>query len=250
MKKHKKFKRAKRAFVSIHVITTVTLCVLIGLMSSFMEGQLSELRLDLAGKEAAISNAKHAIDSLSNQISILYEANNTSKTRTQQVAIGANIIRHTGRNIGNQKAVDIAKIIYDECEYSSSVDFAFVLAIIATESRFNTNAVSDAGAIGLGQIMPNTAASLAKQLGINYDNELLLDPKYNIKLSVKYLTNLKKSFPEYRFTAAAYNGGPGGAQKYMAYASGQAAEDTVHPQTLAYVKEVMKKFADYSAKLK
>lgn len=246
--------RVKKTGVTIFqwALNLTFVCVLIGLGSgmSFIEGQLHEIKQENSALRHVVDSMNLRNDSLEQQILTLYESSNSSKTRSQQIAIGANIIQSIRKTYSTKESVDLAKVLYDESEYSSAVDYAYLLAIVATESRFNPNAVSGAGAIGLGQLMPKTAEAMAKQAGMKYQSDLLVDPKYNIKLTVQYIAHLKKKFPSAAYTAAAYNGGPGGANKYIAWRDGKIGRESVHPQTVAYVDAVMEKFVYYSNKLK
>ncbi len=87
------------------------------------------------------------------------------------------------------------------------VDPALVRALIHAESAFNPAAVSSAGAQGLMQLMPATAASLG------VDNAL--DAQQNIRGGVKHLADLLLSFNgDSRLAVAAYNAGEGAVRKY------------------------------------
>lgn len=161
------------------------------------------------------------------------------------VIVGADIISKVRRGISNRDAKILAKLIYDAAAISGQIDYPFLLAVIEAESKFNIKAVSPAGAVGLGQLMPGTAERLAKKLGIKYNRDMLGNPAYNIKLSVHYLERLSRLFPTRMLVAAAYNGGPGGARKYRKWADGEASRETVHTETIAYVEKVMKNYTEY-----
>lgn len=93
---------------------------------------------------------------------------------------------------------------------------ALLKAIMAAESGFNPAAVSPKGAIGLMQIMPETA----ERYGLQSDAkksliQKLADPKTNIRLSARYLRDLHKMFPgKPELIIASYNAGEGAVQKY------------------------------------
>jgi len=93
------------------------------------------------------------------------------------------------------------------------VDKALIFAFMRQESCFNAKAKSGAGARGLMQIMPKTAALLAKELKIkNWNRSRLFNPEDNITLGQRYiekLLNLPSIKGNVFFTAVAYNAGPG-----------------------------------------
>jgi soluble lytic murein transglycosylase-like protein len=97
-----------------------------------------------------------------------------------------------------------------------NVDFELLQAMIVAESGFDHLAVSPKGAIGLMQLMPDTA----KRFGVNADKsksiELKLrDPKTNIHAGAKYLRTLINMFPgKLELAIASYNAGEGAVQKY------------------------------------
>lgn len=105
---------------------------------------------------------------------------------------------------------------------------ALLKAMGKAESDFNPNAVSSAGAMGIMQLMPGTAANL----GVTSP----LDPKQNIMGGAKYIAELLRTFGSYpdgvRLAVAAYNAGPG-AVKRAGYRIPQNGE------TPAYVEKVM-----------
>jgi soluble lytic murein transglycosylase len=87
---------------------------------------------------------------------------------------------------------------------------AFVLGITRQESSFNPLARSGAGARGMMQLMPATARSVARRLGLAYSSGALDNPDYNMKLGSAYLGQLVDQYSgSYVMAAAAYNAGPG-----------------------------------------
>ena len=77
---------------------------------------------------------------------------------------------------------------------------SLVMAVMWVESRYNPNAASRAGAIGLMQLMPRTA----KGLGVNP-----YDPAENVKGGIAYLAQLNSRFDCSELALAGYNAGPG-----------------------------------------
>ena len=96
------------------------------------------------------------------------------------------------------------------------IDFELLQALIVAESGFDPLAVSPKGAIGLMQLMPDTA----KRFGVNADKknsveQKLRDPKTNINAGAKYLRMLINMFPgQMELAIASYNAGEGAVQKY------------------------------------
>ena len=72
-----------------------------------------------------------------------------------------------------------------------------ILAVIRIESGFDVNATSEAGAVGLMQILPSTAEEVARELRIEWaGGEQLRDPALNIRLGTHYLTKLLARFED------------------------------------------------------
>ncbi len=88
-------------------------------------------------------------------------------------------------------------------------DPALIVAVIMTESSFDPSSRSHRGAVGLMQLLPNTAESLAEETHRPWSGEhALLDPTFNISLGVRYLAKLHKQFGSLDIALAAYNYGP------------------------------------------
>ena len=99
-----------------------------------------------------------------------------------------------------QKPIQIYSRIYD-------VDEELIHAIVKQESCFNEGAHSHVGAIGLMQLMPQTA------LGLRINDPW--NPEHNIQGGIKYIAEMLKRFDgNYKLAIAAYNAGPGNVRKY------------------------------------
>ncbi|NIO16719.1 MAG: transglycosylase SLT domain-containing protein [Deltaproteobacteria bacterium] len=92
----------------------------------------------------------------------------------------------------------------------------FLHAIIRQESLFDYSVISSAGAIGLGQIMPQTGKRIARELGVDdFTLETLFDPITNATFARFYLGSLIRRFGgNYVVAAAAYNGGEAAASRW------------------------------------
>ncbi|TVZ39468.1 soluble lytic murein transglycosylase [Alteromonadaceae bacterium 2753L.S.0a.02] len=85
----------------------------------------------------------------------------------------------------------------------------FIFAVARQESAFAENATSSAGAMGLMQLMPQTAKLTAMRNGIKHTKKDLFDPEHNINLGGHYLNELLEQYNGNRIlAAAAYNAGP------------------------------------------
>jgi len=96
------------------------------------------------------------------------------------------------------------------------LDFAYVYAVIRQESAFQTDAISVAGALGLMQLMPATAKTVAGQHQIRFENlEELFVPDININFGTTYVRDMLDKFNGNRLLAtAAYNAGPERSQQW------------------------------------
>lgn len=101
---------------------------------------------------------------------------------------------------------------------SGAAEQAFVLGITRQESDFDPRTRSGPGARGLMQLMPSTAALVAKKIGVRYSASELDDPDYNMRLGSRYLGDLVDRFSgSYVMAAAAYNAGPGRPAQWVNY---------------------------------
>lgn len=93
-----------------------------------------------------------------------------------------------------------------------------VMAIARRESEFNHTVSSHAGALGLMQVMPDTARAMARKLGEPFDQRRLTrDAAYNARLGAAYLTGLRERFgTSVALVAAGYNAGPGRSARWLA----------------------------------
>jgi soluble lytic murein transglycosylase len=106
------------------------------------------------------------------------------------------------------------------------------MAIIKQESAWAKDAVSHANAHGLMQLIPPTAKSIAKQLGLTINNNRELhQPPLNIKLGVQYQKNLFKQFNHPILVAAAYNAGEG---KSIDWSTGFSKSPDIWLETIPY----------------
>jgi soluble lytic murein transglycosylase len=136
---------------------------------------------------------------------------------------------------------------------------AFVLGITRQESGFDPHVRSQAGALGMMQLMPGTAQGLARKLGYSYDISRLRDADYNMQLGSAYLGQLVDRFGgSYLMAAAAYNAGPGRPLDWASFCGDPRSSSTdpadfieciPFSETRNYVMRVLEATEVYRARL-
>ena len=114
------------------------------------------------------------------------------------------------------------------------LDPALVAAVVYVESRFDPNAQSAAGAVGLMQLLPETAKGIALRTGGHrFVVADLRDPEINVRYGTWYLDHLRGRYGDPRLALAAYHAGQGNVDQWQAEGVGIA-----FPETRDYVEEV------------
>ena len=122
------------------------------------------------------------------------------------------------------------------------VDKNLVYAVIRCESGFDKRAKSNKNAMGLMQLTPSTAKWCAYIIGVDFDEDLLYNPEYNIRLGVYYISYLFTRFDTVEQVIMAYNAGEGNVKKWL------NGNGKVFAETSAYLTKV--KFCAKVYKLK
>lgn len=121
---------------------------------------------------------------------------------------------------------------------------ALVASIINAESHFEATVVSSKGAKGLMQIMPQTAQFVAKELGMEYSEDMLLEPSINIKIGCYYLNYLSEKFSSVETMLCAYNAGEGIVRSWLKDESysidGVSLVKIPYTQTNTYVDKILR----------
>lgn len=131
---------------------------------------------------------------------------------------------------------------------AAGVDPDLMLALIREESGFNPRARSSTGALGLSQLMPRTAAEVARAL--KAPRVSLLNPSGNVRLGSAYLGSLQRRFEGNAAHAiASYNAGPNAVNRWLERSDGadldEWVEDIPVDETRGYVKRVLGSYATY-----
>jgi soluble lytic murein transglycosylase len=130
------------------------------------------------------------------------------------------------------------------------LDPLLVHSVIRQESLFQYDALSTAGAVGLMQLMPATAAQVAQRLKVaKYNRRDLLKPALNVRLGTAYLAGLVKGYDgDYFRAVAAYNAGEKAVNGWWSEAGGDPAvfiESINYAETRTYTRRVFGNLIQY-----
>jgi peptidoglycan lytic transglycosylase len=116
------------------------------------------------------------------------------------------------------------------------LDAALLAAVIYRESKFDADARSSSGALGLMQLLPETAEGIAQLTGgSRFEVDDLFDPEINVRYGSFYLRRLLRKYDDERLALAAYNAGQANVDEWIA--SGE--EEIPFPETREFVDNVL-----------
>jgi soluble lytic murein transglycosylase len=149
-----------------------------------------------------------------------------------------NVLSTFHTRTSSYNTMDTAYLIARE-SFENDLDPFLVLAVIKTESSFINTAVSHKGAIGLMQILPNTAHYVAEmhdhiQMG---SSDELFDPDTNILIGINYLSYLNNKFEDQRYALIAYNMGPSNLLKKIR--NGETPSDRYYRTVMKHYRQIM-----------
>lgn len=133
------------------------------------------------------------------------------------------------------------------------LDPFLLVAVMKVESSFNPRAQSAKGARGLMQIMPETGAWIARELGIEpFHPDDLFEPEVNLRIGAWYLTYLIRRFDgRLALALAAYNGGQGNVKRWLDSMRWDGEEESVNDipygETRRFVLRVLRTYRIYQA---
>lgn len=134
-----------------------------------------------------------------------------------------------------------------------NVEESLIFALIKAESNFKEEAVSHKDAIGLMQIMEETAIDVAKKYDININEnntkEEILNTDNNINIGTKYLSVLLEKYKNVEVAVAAYNAGIGTVDKWIEQGiirdDGTDIENVPYKETNNYVRKILVNYKMY-----
>lgn len=133
----------------------------------------------------------------------------------------------------------------------TGLDPNLIYAVIRQESRFNADAKSGAGAIGLMQLTPETFDWLQeKELGrASLSSKSLYEPAVNIQYGSRFLAILMKKYGILHTSLCAYNAGQGRVDKWLEDSSlskdGKTLISIPYPETEDYARKVEQNYKQY-----
>ncbi len=144
--------------------------------------------------------------------------------------------------------VESYNIEYSEEVKKASLEFgvpeSMIYAVIKTESNFECDAVSNVGAIGLMQLLPETYSWVAMRLGEKSEPGKISDPTFNIRYGTYYLSFLLERLENDETVYAAYNAGYSRVTGWLSdsrYSSdGKTLSEIPYKETENYVEKVKK----------
>ena len=131
----------------------------------------------------------------------------------------------------------------DKASEEYGVKKELIYAMIHTESHFNKDAVSSAGAIGLMQLTPETYEWLCSKRDIEYVDGGLYDPSINIDFGTYLISWLFDEFGDEELVIAAYNAGPDNVRAWLKNSEyspdGKTLETIPYSETEKHVDKVL-----------
>jgi len=115
-------------------------------------------------------------------------------------------------------------------------------AVIYQESKFDANAVSESGAVGLMQLLPATAQGIADRTGgSGWHERDLVDPELNVRYGSWYLRHLLDKYHDEELALAAYNAGQANVDRWR-----EKGGEIEFAETRHYVQRVQELKAIYA----
>lgn len=162
---------------------------------------------------------------------------NWTVSAQEAVPLYANFIRSVNKRLSSTQATRIAESIIG-FSLRFDVDARLIVALVMTESTFNPNTKSHAGAMGLGQLMPGTAKMLGVSNPYDTDQNLYGSVKYLAGHINTYTARTGDDFEGLVLALAAYNAGPGAVKKHGGVPP--------YRETQNYVRKVMSLYRQLS----
>jgi len=159
-----------------------------------------------------------------------------SLSRWEEAPLGLRVLEAVVRPVFHKETINRYAGIYKE-------DPLLITAVIKVESKFFIRARSSRGAIGLMQVMPQTAKEIARELKIQpFKESSLEEPETNIRFGFHYIAKLRKEFGDDDVTVlAAYNAGKKNVKEWLKANRKKklSTEELEFLETKKFVQEVL-----------
>jgi soluble lytic murein transglycosylase len=192
-----------------------------------------------------LDRQQEKVDSLERALMELKAAMNIDSVRQYNIQKIMKIIDQFNSDMPSTTKYEIADEIYRISVIYTNLNVELICATISHESArsWDPMVTSNAGAMGLMQIMPVTGIYLAAEEGITWTSaeEILYDPIYNIRLGSRYLSTLIETYG-LEGGLAAYNGGERRAALWLA---NDKAANILVKETEGYIPAILKFYQDY-----
>lgn len=171
------------------------------------------------------------------------------------IFILALIVIFAGRDIVDAVLRQLYPRNYEEIVGSEAANFSLdenlVYALIKAESKFDEDAVSHAGAVGLMQLTPETFRWINEKQGISEDSTNIYDPEDNVFAGCALLRLLLDHYGSLETALSAYNAGMGNVSSWLQNEQYSSDGSTLHtipfPETRAYTKRVQENYGVYQS---
>ena len=197
-------------------------------------------------KYYSVDETPHRVAHLEKSMHSIQAAVEVDKVRQYSIQRILSIIDQYNQVMSYQLKFEIAEEIYKMSVKYDNLDIDLICATITHESAlsWNPQVVSQAGAMGLMQIMPSTGIFLCRREGIEWSSaeEVLFNSLNNIRLGCRYLSQLIDSY-EIDGGLAAYNGGEKRAALWIK--NNRRDETILWEETRGYVPAVLRLYKQF-----
>lgn len=208
------------------------------LIAAAEESQIAPIeQAELAKIKAAAARKVRAFEEGNTPLGRQKPPKNWNLPSSEAAPIYAAFIKKENPKLSNRQALEIANgIIGFSLKYG--VDARLIMAMVMTESDFDPNEVSSAGAMGLGQLMPSNV----REMGVSNAYDTMENLSATVRLVRGHLDDYHsktggRSFESLVLTLAAYNAGPGAVRRYGGIPP--------YRETQNYVRKVLKLYYEF-----
>jgi soluble lytic murein transglycosylase len=130
------------------------------------------------------------------------------------------------------------------------LDPFLICAMIYTESKFDPSSISQAGAIGLMQVMPETGRWAAGKKGENFSVENLNNPSVNVDVGTWYYKYLLDKYKDEKIALAAYNSGYKNVDKWLMEYKGSSVDKLIDNIPFKETREFVERVSEAKSQYK